>query len=94
MPLMSTFSRPGDLGVETGAELDQRRHPTFDIDRALGGLQNAAGELEQRGLARSVRSDQRHRLARLDVEIDPVEGDVLLRRRPAAAPPANRARRP
>jgi hypothetical protein len=31
----------GDLGVEAGAELDQRRHPAVDHQRARGGAQDA-----------------------------------------------------
>ncbi len=48
----------GEVGVEAGAELEQRGEPTATVDGARGGLDDAADDLEQRALARAVVPDQ------------------------------------
>ena len=48
---------PRDLGMEAGAELDERGDPSLDADRAARRLRNAGDELERRTLARSVAAD-------------------------------------
>ena len=45
-----------------------------DDDASVGGRVDAAEEVEERGLARAARSDDRHELAARDAEIDVVEG--------------------
>ena len=47
----------GDLGVEAGAQLDQRRDAAINGDRALGGPGDAGDALEQRALAGAVAAD-------------------------------------
>ena len=47
----------GDLRMEAGAQLDQRRDPAVDLDRAAGRLGDAGDELERRALAGSVAAD-------------------------------------
>jgi hypothetical protein len=54
--------------VEPGAELEQRRDAATRDDLALGRLEDPADALEQRGLARPVVAEQRHRLALRDGE--------------------------
>ena len=54
---------PGDLGMEAGAELDQRRDPSVHLDRAVGRLGDARDELQQRALAGSVAADDAERAA-------------------------------
>ena len=54
MPLMKTFSRPGDLWMKTGAELDERRDAADDADRSARRLGDAGHELQRRALAGSV----------------------------------------
>ena len=73
------------LGVEAGAELEQRRDAPVDRDAAAIGREDAREHLEQRRLARAVRSDDTERLAARDGEREVVGGTQLL---PLAAPPA------
>ena len=48
-----TFSRPREVGVEAGAELEQRADAPLDRDRALARRVDAGDELQQRRLAAS-----------------------------------------
>ena len=51
----------GDLRVEAGAELDQRRDAAVDVHRAAGRLRDAGDELQQRALAGPVAADDAER---------------------------------
>ena len=57
MPLMKTFSRPEISGVESGAELDERRDAAVDAHRAARRLGDAGDELQRGALARAVAAD-------------------------------------
>ena len=46
--------------------------------RAAGGIKQTGEHLERRGLARAVRAQKAHQLARLDFEADIVYGERLL----------------
>ena len=70
----------GQLGVEAGAELEQRGHPAARADLALGRLQDAGDALQQRRLARAVVAEQPDGRALLDVEVDVVERREVLER--------------
>ena len=63
-----------ELGVEPGAELQERRHAAAGADRALARPQDAGDALQQRRLAGAVVPDQADRRAFLDRE-----GDVAQR---------------
>ena len=71
---MKTFSRPGELVVESRTELEQRGHPPSGDDLAPGGLQDAGDALEQRRLAAPVVPEDPDGRARLDVEVDRPSG--------------------
>src|SRR6266536_1108719 len=60
----------GDLGMKPGAELEQSGEPAAHGDRARSRPENARQELQERGLARAVRSDDAHRFPRRDRERD------------------------
>ena len=79
---MKTFSRPGELGVEARAELEQRGQPAPGDDLALVRLQDAGDALQQRRLARAVVAEDADRGALFDVEVDVVEGDEVFERDP------------
>src|SRR5215472_16751504 len=70
----------------------------LERDRALVGVIEAADGVEQGGLAGAIRADDRHDLAALDAQADPIDGDesaephahaVDLEQR--SGPPAHRA---
>ena len=63
-----------DLGVEAGAELDERRHPAGDDDPPRRRLEHAGHQLEHRRLARAVAADEAERLAAADGEVDAFQG--------------------
>ena len=48
---------PGNLRVEAGSQLDERRYPSLDLHRAARRLRDARDELQRRALARSVAPD-------------------------------------
>ena len=56
-PVISMFSRPGDLRVESGAELEQRGEAARDGDGPARRPHDAGEQLEQRRLAGAVRPD-------------------------------------
>ncbi len=60
----------GELGVESGSDLEQAPDATSDPHLARAGLGDPAQDLEQGALARPVAPDDADRLARLDVEVD------------------------
>ena len=68
----------GQVGVEAGAELQQRRESAADADLAGGRGEDAGDALEQRRLARAVVAEDAERLALLDRDVDPVERLELL----------------
>ncbi len=74
--------------VEAGAQGQQARHVTADLDHALGRGEDPGQGLEEGALARAVRADDRERLA-----VDQPEGDVLERpERPFATGPLGHRR--
>ena len=68
-----------EVGVEAGAELEQRADPTADGDLALGRLDDPGDQPQQRRLARAVAPDQADRLARRDRDRDVREREHVLR---------------
>ena len=58
----------GDLRVEAGAELDERRHASVDAHGARRRLADAGNQFQHRALARAVAADDSERLARRHVE--------------------------
>ena len=68
----------GELHVEAGAELDQRRDAAVDGAGALGGLEHAGDDLEHGGLARAVRAQDAEHVALADGERHAVERAELL----------------
>ena len=68
----------GEVGVEAGAELEERCQPAAHADLAGGRGENAGDALEQRRLARAVVAEDAERLALLDRDVDPVERLELL----------------
>ena len=79
----------GQLGVEPGAELEQRRHRAAVDDAALVRREDLGEAFEQRRLARSVLADDAERLALLDLEGHVLQRPELL----VAGPPAAESRR-
>ena len=57
-----------DLGVKSGAELDQRGDPPADDELAGARLGDAGDQLEQRALARAVAANHAQRAAGRDLE--------------------------
>ena len=51
--------------MESRAQLQERTDAALHPHRALGWLEHASQQAEQSALARAVRSDNTHRLARL-----------------------------
>ena len=47
----------GQLGMEAGADFEQRSHPAVDLDAAFGRLGDSRQDLEQRALAGAVAAD-------------------------------------
>ena len=64
----------GDLGMETGAELDQGAHLAGDRHRALGGFGDAGHEFEEGRFAASVLADDTVGGASGNLEADAVQG--------------------
>src|SRR5690606_5635466 len=54
------------------------RHPPLDLHRALLGLEDSRHRLEQRALARPIRSDDSERRTARDLEVDALERPELL----------------
>ena len=96
----------GQLGMEAGADLEQRPQAAADTGPAAGRLGDPRQDLDQRRLAGAVAADQRHHLARCHVQLHlgqrlrlAVEGGqsadlqhgVTHRRSTPPAPPASRA---
>ena len=60
----------GELGVEPGAELEQRRDPAARDDLTAGRAQDPGDALEQRRLARAVVTEQADGRALRHLEVD------------------------
>ena len=78
----------GEIGVETRAELQHRGDQPCTLDGPRLRLENPGHELEQRALAGTVLTDDRHGVAGRDVEVDIPQGPQLCGRR--APPPKQR----
>ena len=63
----------GHFGMEAGTDLQHRRHASVQVDVARRGRGNMGQQLEQRGLARTVRADDADGLALVDGEADAVQ---------------------
>src|SRR5207248_2747157 len=63
----------GEVGVEPGAQLQERRDPAAGLDPARGRLDDPRDQPEQRRLARPVTADEADSVARLDSERDVFE---------------------
>ena len=57
------FSRPGEVLLEAGPQLEEPRQLPADRHLARGGLEHAADALEERRLARAVAPEDPDRLA-------------------------------
>ena len=57
-----------EVGVEAGAELEQRADPAADVDASRRRLDDPGDQAQQRRLAGAVAADEPDRLARLDGE--------------------------
>ena len=68
-----------EVGVEAGAELEQRADPAADLDAARRRLDDPGDQAQQRRLAGAVAADEPDGLARLDRERDVVERLHVLR---------------
>ena len=68
----------GEIGVEAGAELEERREPPSITDGAGGGSQDPRDALQQRGLPGAVVADQAQRGPLRDVERDIAKRPELL----------------
>ena len=68
------FSRPGQLRVEAGADLEQRADPPVDLGPSRAGLGDPRQDLEQRALAGAVAADDAEGLALLDLERHVAQG--------------------
>ena len=53
----------GQLGMEAGADLEERAHAAQDLDAPFGGLRDAREDLQERALAGAVAPDDADRLA-------------------------------
>jgi hypothetical protein len=67
----------GEIGVETHAQFQQRRHAALDRHASRGRLRGAGNELEQRALAGAVDADDAHRFARRELEADVLQHPFL-----------------
>ena len=82
---------PAELGIETRAEFEQRRHAPVHRNASGSGLQNAGDDLQQRTLAGAVLAHDAERFAALDfkrdvaerpkiaVAVEAIEGEKLLK---------------
>src|SRR5262249_55056529 len=62
------------LGMEAGADFDQRGQRSEHVDTASGRVGDVSQQLENRALARSIGSDETDRLALFDGEAHALEG--------------------
>ena len=73
-PVQEDVLAPGELGLEAGAELEQRGDAAADGGAPAGRAEDPGDDPQERRLAGAVAPDEPDRLARLDRE-----GDVLQR---------------
>src|SRR5581483_1338309 len=64
---------PGQLGVEPGADLEQRADASADVDIALGRLRDPREDLQERRLAGAVTADDSRRNTLRNLEVEVVE---------------------
>ena len=88
-PVQQDVLRGGELGMEAGADLDQGRDPSDDLDAARIGVRDPRDELQQCALARPVGADDTECLAGRDFEVQRVDGGKGASR---AASPAEQPR--
>src|SRR5581483_8044623 len=74
-----------ELGVEPGAELEQRRHATVDRDPPAIGSQDVGDALEHRALPRAVLADEPEARALFDLEAHVAQRPELVVARAATA---------
>ena len=67
-----------ELGVEADAELNEGGDAAMGDDPALGRFQDAGDDLQQGTLAGAVVAEQAQGLARLDAQVDVVQGQEML----------------
>ena len=60
--------------MEAGAQLQQRRDASVDLDLVPAWRVDAGHELEQRALPRAIAADQAERLALRDGQVDVAQG--------------------
>ena len=68
--------------MKTGAELEDRRDRSRDVDHAGGLVERTRQDLQQRALAGAILADDAHDLAAVDVERNIVQGPELAVPRP------------
>ena len=68
----------GELAVEAGPQLQQRRDPARTVTVPVVGAEDARQHLEQRRLARAVGADQPDGLAGADLQVHVPQGPELL----------------
>src|SRR5439155_7666098 len=66
-----------EVGLEAGAELEERAHAAADLDPPAGRLDDSGEQAQQRRLAGAVAADEPDRMSGLDPKGDVVEGDHL-----------------
>jgi hypothetical protein len=64
--------------METGTDLEHRRHPADVPDRSLVRLEDPRDALQKRRLTGAVVPEQAERLALRDLEVDVLEGPELV----------------
>ena len=76
----------GELGMEPGAELQNRGHATAHVEPAGRGRRRAGQEREQRRFSRAVLADHADRFARRDRQVDIAQRPELLVQRSPQQP--------
>src|SRR5438045_53423 len=69
-PVEEDVFAPGQLGVKTCTEIDQRGDAALGAYLAVGRAADTRQQLEQRGLACTVVADEPNRFARLEPQVD------------------------
>ena len=64
----------GELGMEAGADFEERADAAVDFGPAFGGASDAGEDFEQRGLAGAIAADEAEDFAFADGEGDVFEG--------------------
>ena len=79
-PLRKTFSRPGQLRVEAGADLQKAGDTSPDPNPPLGGIGDAAQNLQERRLAGAIAPDDPDDFAAPDFEVQVPQRPEFLER--------------